>query len=60
MTVAKILEILEEQETLVEALWAAADWCYTQKKDLEQTMAFMDEFKNNNIRGIMRYDSMVS
>lgn len=41
----KILEILEEHETLTEALWAAADYCYTNKKDLEQTQVFMDELK---------------
>lgn len=45
---AKILQILEDHETLVEALWAAADWCYTQKKDLEQTTAFMDELKRQH------------
>jgi len=42
---AKILEILEEQETLVEALWAVLIGAIRRRKILEQTMAFMDELK---------------
>jgi len=37
--------LLEEYEDYTDALYAAADYCYTTNKDIHQSEEFVSEFK---------------
>lgn len=43
---AEILRILEDNGSLVDAIFEAAEWCYREKKEFHDTEAFIEALKD--------------